>query len=918
MRTPNFHGLRARLLLLLLLAVLPGLAALGYDLLQDWRGARAAAAAQVQALAAQAAREQRQVVDEARLLFALLANLPDVAQGDARACAARLASLDPRSRGYVNVGVIGADGRLLCDLLGGAGTFLGDRDYFQAARARRDFVAGHYIIGRVSGQAVLPMAYPVLDAQGEVTRVVYAAVGADWLSALLNARPLPADTALSLVDRHGTVVARAPAEPEALGKPHPAVALARAIQAGSPAGVLETEAETRRLIAYSPIVWHGQVLAYVAASVPVHVVEAPLRQALHWRLALVLGMTLAVFALGWVFADKAVLAPVRRLRDFSRRMAAGDLAARPGVRNRGELGELAASLDTMARALQASRLEMEGIMDVVPDGVLVMDRAGHIVMANARCETLFGYPRGELVGQSVELLLPEDRRKAHEVLRRRDLAAPRVREMGSPSVDLVARRRDGSTFPVEVSLAPLETEKGRFVIAAVRDVSERKQFEAEILRQATHDALTGLPNRVLFRQLLEQAMVQAQRDETLLAVAFLDLDGFKTINDTWGHRAGDALLVQVADRIRGALRASDVVARQGGDEFTLLLSGIRQIPDVTRVADKLLAVVAKPYEIDGREVNVTASMGITLYPIDDADAEHLLRNADTAMYRAKADGRNRYSFYTAEMNAEVRRRLEIETGLRQALREEQFEVFYQPQVEVNTGRWVGLEALLRWRHPERGLVSPGEFIPVAEDSGLIEPIGEWVLATVCRQIMDWNRRGLPPLRVAVNLSARQFAKPALVEDVAAILAGAGMNRCGGQMELEVTESILMGDQLQSVAHLEGLRALGLKLAIDDFGTGYSSLAYLKRFPLTALKIDRSFIDGVVDDPNDAAIAAAIIDLAHSLKLSVVAEGVETPAQWQWLREHGCDLAQGYLFGRPMPAAEIETHLTAAAGLAAPA
>ncbi|MEJ5211773.1 MAG: EAL domain-containing protein, partial [Burkholderiales bacterium] len=829
-----------------------------------------------------------------------------MAQGDARACGARLATLELRGRGYVNVGVIGADGRLLCDLLGGAGTFLGDRDYFQAARARRDFVAGHYIIGRVSGQAVLPMAYPVLNTRGEVTRVIYTALDTGWLSALLNAKPLPTDTALSLMDRHGTVVARAPARAESLGKPHPAVALVRAIQAGSQAGVLETQAETRRLIAFSPLAYQGQVLAYVAASVPVHVVEAPLREALRWRLALVLGMTLAVFALGWVLADRTVLAPVRRLRDFSRRMAAGDLAARSGVQNRGELGELAASLDTMARALQASRLEMEGIMDVVPDGVLVIDRAGRIVMANARCETLFGYPRGELLGQSVELLVPEDRRRAHEILRRRFLDAPRLREMGSPGVDLLARRRDGTTFPVEVSLAPLETEKGRFVIAAVRDVSERQRFEAEILRQATHDALTGLPNRVLFRELLEQAMVQAQRDETLLAVAFLDLDGFKTINDTWGHRAGDALLVQVADRIRGALRASDVVARQGGDEFTLLLMGIRQIPDVTRVADKLLAVVAKPYEIDGREVNVTASMGITLYPIDDADAENLLRNADTAMYRAKADGRNRYSFYTAEMNAEVRRRLEIETGLRQALREGQFEVFYQPQVEVNTGRWVGLEALVRWRHPERGLISPGEFIPVAEESGLIEPIGEWVLATVCRQIMAWNRRGLPPLRVAVNLSARQFAKPALVEDVAAILAGEGMIRCGGQLELELTESILMGDQLQSVARLEGLRALGLKLAIDDFGTGYSSLAYLKRFPLTALKIDRSFIQDLPDEENDTAIVNAIIQLANALKLDVIAEGVETLAQHDFLIAAGCQEYQGFLCTPALPAEEFET------------
>ncbi|MEO1766205.1 bifunctional diguanylate cyclase/phosphodiesterase [Thiobacter aerophilum] len=910
MRTPHFHGLRARLFLLLMLAVLPWVVATGYGLLQIRQAAHTEAVAKVEAFATQAAWEQRQVVEEARTFLSVLAALPEVARGDTAACGARLAMLKTRSRGYVNVGVIGPDGRLVCDLMGGAGTYLGDRSYFQAARARRGFVAGHYIIGRVSGQAVMPLASPIVDERGEVTRVIYAAIGADWLASRLTLAALPPATVVTLLDRQGTVVARLPAEPRYLGKPHPAAALVKAAQTGGPGGILEVGGDAPSLIAYTPLDWRGVALAYVAVSVPVRMVEAPVEEALRWRFLLVLGMTLGVFALGWMFAEKTVLAPVRRLRDFSRRLAQGDLSARPEPAGEGELSELTHSLGAMAANLEQSRGMLERIMDVVPEAILVTDVQGSIAMANARCEALFGYRPDELKGQSIELLVPEAQRDLHVRLRAEYWAAPRPRPMGKPGTHVLARRKDGSVFPVDVSLGPLPTEQGFKVVAAVRDASERKRFEEELLRQATHDALTGLPNQMLFRQLLQQAMMQADRDETLLAVMFLDLDGFKTINDTLGHGAGDALLKQVAARIRGAVRAADVVARQGGDEFTLLIAGVRQIPDVTRVADKLLAVVAKPYQIEGREVNVSASIGITLYPLDDADAEHLLRNADTAMYRAKREGRNRYSYYTAEMNAEVKRRLELETGLRRALREGQFEVFYQPQVAVENGCWVGLEALVRWHHPERGLVSPDEFIPVAEDSGLIEPIGEWVLAQVCRQINEWKRRGLPSVRVAVNLSARQFAKPGLLDDVAAILSAEGMGTCAKQIELEVTESILMGDQRRSITLLEGLRAMGLSLSVDDFGTGYSSLSYLKRFPLTALKIDRSFIDGVVDDPSDATIAGAIIDLAHSLHLSVVAEGVETEAQWQWLRAHGCDFAQGYFFGRPMPATEIEARLTA--------
>ena len=905
-RFPLFASLRGRLLLLLALVVLPWAAGMAWDFYEQWRAERARAVEALQAYARAAAREQRLFVDQTRTLLSALAALPEVVRGDGPACQARLAGLELAASGYGNIGVIGPDGRVLCDLAKGAGTYLGDRDYYQAAQSRRDFVAGHYILGRITARPVLPVAWPVVDQEGRVGRVVFAALDVLWLQRLLETTDLRPGAAASLLDREGIVLARVPADEGRVGRPHSDPALVEAIRRGGE-GLLEATGEGR-LIAHVPLRVGQEEVAHLAVSVPLAAIEKPLRaRFIRQTLFLVLA-TLILFGFAWLISERLLIRQLTALRALVHRLAAGEWSARSGIEASGELGELARSLDALGAALKQSQLRFERVLDVAPEGILLTDAEGRIVIANGRCETLFGYAREELLGQPIELLLPEERRAPHREMRAAYMQKPRVREMGSPGLDLVARRKDGTVFPVDVSLGPLETEQGTWVVAMVRDMSERKRFEEEILRQATHDALTGLPNRTLFRQLLEQAMSQAQRDETLLAVIFLDLDGFKTLNDTLGHSAGDGLLTQVAARLRAALRASDVVARQGGDEFTILVSGVRHIQDVTRVAEKLLAVIAKPYEVEGREVEVTASLGITLYPIDDADADSLLRNADTAMYRAKHEGRNRYSFYTAEMNAEVRHRLEMETGLRRALREGQFEVFYQPQVRVKDGAWVGLEALIRWRHPERGLVLPGEFISIAEESGLIEPIGEWVLATVCRQIAEWKRRGLPPLRVAVNLSARQFGKASLLDDVAAILTGPGMGQCGSLLELEVTESILMGDSQRSAALLEGLRALGLGLAIDDFGTAYSSLSYLKRFPLTALKIDRSFIDGVVEDANDAAIARAIIELAHSLHLAVVAEGVETPAQWQWLKEHGCDLAQGYLFGRPMPAAEVEAQM----------
>jgi diguanylate cyclase (GGDEF)-like protein len=419
---------------------------------------------------------------------------------------------------------------------------------------------------------------------------------------------------------------------------------------------------------------------------------------------------------------------------------------------------------------------------------------------------------------------------------------------------------------------------------------------------AYYDALTGLPNRVLLQDRLRQAMIEADRHERLVALLFIDLDRFKNINDTLGHEMGDLLLKKVAQRLLSCVRPGDTVARPGGDEFMVVLADVAHVDDVSRVTQKVIDVFSPPFEIGGRELFVTSSIGATLYPFDDRDVDALYRNADAAMYHAKDEGRNNFQFYSAEMNDQSLKRLSMETALRRALDRDEFRLYYQPQIDIMTGRIIGAEALIRWQHPEWGLVPPLEFIPLAEETGLIVPIGEWVLRTACAEARAWQDAGLPPVRVAVNLSARQFRQQDLFDVITTALQHGGLEP--KWLEVEVTESMVMRDVNRTIDILHGLERMGVSVAIDDFGSGYSSLSYLRRLPIAVIKIDRSFIEHIPGNPDDAAIATAIIALAKSLQLTVVAEGVETQEQLDFLRHHGCGTAQGYYFARPLPAEEF--------------
>jgi diguanylate cyclase (GGDEF)-like protein/PAS domain S-box-containing protein len=527
---------------------------------------------------------------------------------------------------------------------------------------------------------------------------------------------------------------------------------------------------------------------------------------------------------------------------------------------------------------------------------------GFLEVNEALCAML-GYSPGELMRLTwAELTHPDDIAE-NEILFNRVLSG----EIDEYTMDKRFIRKDDSFVYVHLATRAVRRADGSidYMVALIEDITERKMAEERIQYLAHFDQLTGLPNRVLFIERINHALSMAQRSNQQLAVLFLDLDHFKNVNDTLGHRIGDVLLVEVAKRLKAAIREEDTVSRQGGDEFMLVLPGADALVAAS-VTEQLLAAVSHSYQVEQYELNITFSIGIALYPGDGEDFDSLFMRSDIAMYRAKHDGRNNYRFFTPEMQAHSARTLQLENALRNALERDQFRLHYQPQVSLQDGRVIGAEALLRWRHPELGEVSPAEFIPIAEVSGQILQIGEWVLRTAVCQLKRWMDSGLEPMVMAVNLSAVQFHHPHLPERVTQILEEAKLPP--QYLELELTENVAMDDPIGAIAVMDDLHERGIRMSIDDFGTGYSSLSYLKKFKVYKLKIDQSFVRDISDDPEDKAIVAAIISMASSLSMQTIAEGVETAGQLAFLRNQGCNEVQGYYFSKPLPAEQFEAYV----------
>jgi diguanylate cyclase (GGDEF)-like protein/PAS domain S-box-containing protein len=923
----RFMSLRFRLILLILVAVLPAFLLVLYSTFEQRREVAEYAEREALRMAQTVAEGYRATSTSVRHMMmglSTLAEIPDAQS--AGPCSKMLANILRYNPDYANVGVALLNGDVVCSALPLPGPVnVADRIYFQRAVATREFSIGDYQIGRVAAKRGIHFAYPLFNADKQIWGVLFVLLDLNPLNERLAETPhLETGDVAILLDGVGNILARHPDSEKYVGKSMVELPLYKQIQNSQGEGTFDGVGldGVRRIFAFTPLFSRPSCCAYAVVGIPAQAVYAKANRAYIRNVLLMMGMGLLVLALAWVGSDVLVLKRVRALSSATRRMSQRDLSVRSGLpHDDGELGQLARSFDEMADNLEAwknqvlqSNQEIENlgyrnqlILDSAGEGICGVDREGVITFINPAAASMLGYQVDELLGRSLHqsvhhskvdgTLFPIDECHMHAAVEEG------ISHQGS---DEMLWRKDGSGFYADYSAIPM-FEGGQVTGAVVtfKDITERKRHEQQLAHQATHDTLTGLANRTILNDRIGLLIERAAREKSVVALLLLDLDRFKEINDSLGHGAGDELLRGMAVRLTDLMRDSDTVARLGGDEF-VILAEMEVADNAIPVAQRVLDAMSRPFSISGREIFIGASIGISLYPRDGDCGEDLLKNADVAMYRAKKRGRNRFRFYDENMDASSVERLSMETSLRRAVDNGELLLYYQPQVNLHSGEIIGAEALIRWQHPEMGLVSPAKFIPLAEETGLIFPIGEWVMRTACAQIKAWHDMGVMTPTVAVNLSAHQFRERHLVKMTTGILLDSGID--GRHLELEMTESAVMEDADRVIKILRELKEAGTSISIDDFGTGYSSLSYLKQFAIDKLKVDQSFVREITRDPSDAAIVVAIITMAHSLGLNVIAEGVETEGQLEYLRSHGCDEIQGYFFSRPVPVSDFEQML----------
>lgn len=868
------------------------------------------------------AAEQKQVFTSIQQELIILAQLPAVRHPGSwgSECDRTLADLLKQHPQYTNLGVIDLRGEVRCSALPFPGRVnASDKLYFRRATESEKFAIGDYQIGRITGKPSVNFGYPVHDAAGKIEAVVFIALDiTSWFNQMVTGMSLPQGATLTIVDNLGTTLAHFPDPEQWVDNSRPDASIIKTILARAGGGTSEEIGMDgiKRLYTYAPLYATETSRIYVYTGVPSKTVFAGVNQAFVRNLSAMVVVTLLALMAAWVGSQIFVLRPVKILIDATQRLAKGDLRTRTGLpHTNGELGHLAEAFDDMAHSLEQNDIELReterarqqserrfsNIVSTAADAIISVDRKQRITQFNSDAETIFGYSASEILGQPLEVLLPERYRETHQQHMQNFSAAPEISRLMGKRRELWGLRKDGTEFPAEASISKLLENGDATFTTILRDITTRKQAEEAISRLAYYDPLTGFPNRTAFRDQVRQAIAAGLESRQPVALLLMDLERFKEVNETLGHVHGDSLLRQVGQRLHAMLFDRDIIARLGGDEFGILLPRLTATEDVGIVIKKIHGILESPFMIEGLPIAVEVGIGVAIAPDHATDTDGLLQKADVAMYQAKRSGSG-HVVYSPEQDPHSPQRLSLMAELRDAIEQDQLTLHYQPKIDLQTGRPVANEALVRWRHPQKGVIPPDQFIGIAEHTGLIKPLTQWVLNAALRQCQACRREGIL-LRVGVNLSARSLHDPLLPNLIADSLETAGA--MPEQLELEITESAVIFDPVHTLENLSALHRMGVLLSIDDFGTGYTSLGHLKQLPVHEIKIDKSFVLGILKNENDATIVRSIIELSHNLGFKVVAEGVEDKNTLDKLTEMKCDFAQGYHICRPSPVDEFK-------------
>ncbi len=953
-------SLRARLLLLVLLAGIPALSVILYTGLQQRRQAAAEVRREAMSLGRSVAVDQHRLVLETRQLLSLLAHLDQVRGSDSESCSSFLAQLRTRDERFANLGVILPDGQVTCSAIPVPDSVnLADRTYFRRAVTTRDFAIGDYQIGRITGEATINFAYPMLDPQERVQGVVYAALPLHWLRQRLAEAELPAGSVITVIDPSFTVLARFPRENGWLGRSVRGSAIATVIQESGGDGTAEAAGldGVKRLYAVTPLQdLPGRRHVYVTVGIPSRVAYATVDRGLTRNLITFLLLGLLMLSAAWWGSDAFVLRQLRALLTATRQLGSGDLSARaPVAANRGEISELGHSFNQMAGSIQERDTEITAhlhriarlnrvyaVLSGINSAILRIRTEDELLRELCRIAVEDGGLRlavvhrvdpqrqdremvawsgtvpeglGDLHRPLVEAVLQEDSEVCADTTVVNSRLTPWkdwLHAQDFRSVGLFPLRVDDTVAAVLTLFAGEANFFDSEEVHLLRDLAADTSLGLQYLERgrrveylANYDTLTNLPNRTLFADRLQQAITVARQSENNVAVLVAGVDRLVEINATLGHHTGDTILREMAGYLSSAIGEGDTIARLGSAEFGIVLADVEDPERVATLANEILTGAPQQVSANEELVFVTLSIGVAIYPLDGDNGPALIQNAGLAQHAAASPVANTIGFHSADINKQAQQKRQLEHELRRALEREELMLFYQPVVDTQRREVIGVEALIRWKSPALGNIPPSTFIPVAEETGLIKPIGEWIVVTASQQGQRWNQSGFKDIRINVNVSVDQLREEDFVKRVTVILRDSGFDPHYLSLGLEITESELMENMQDAVNAILQFREMGMVIYIDDFGTGYSSLSYLRQLPIDTLKIDASFIRDLPGDPDAVAVVRAIIAMAESLELRTIAEGVETEEQFSILKELGCNAIQGYLFGRPAPPSEIE-------------